>query len=104
MPAVEDVLFSEPWRSGAAEAREERGGSEKLKVFAVPYSEHSSFRELTMFCCGVEVGRIVPTVGVGSRKKRDEMGAWVEKWERWRRTGIFTVGDGGGGGAGKGVW
>jgi DNA cross-link repair 1A protein len=33
-----------------------------IQLFRVPYSEHSSFRELAEFCKNVEVRRIIPTV------------------------------------------
>jgi DNA cross-link repair 1A protein len=77
-----------------------RGSNEKLKMFAVPYSEHSSFRELSMFCCAVEIGKIVPTVNVGSKKSREKMNKWIEKWEQVRRKGGFRLVEEGG----EGVW
>jgi len=58
----------------------------------VPYSEHSSFRELTMFCCALNIKRIVPTVNVGSARSRDKMKAWIEKWDaEKRKNGLFKV-------------
>lgn len=42
--------------------------------WAVPYSEHSSFTELTCFCLSVPgEPRIIPTVNVGSAKSREKM-------------------------------
>lgn len=63
-PAVNTVLFSARWRSEytAEELAPQRGSTRESKCFAVPYSEHSSFRELTMFCCGLNIGKIIPTV------------------------------------------
>ena len=100
-PRVRDVLFAPAWRAafGLADLVPGRGSSRHAACYGVPYSEHSSFRELTMFVCALRIGRVVPTVNVGSRKRRDEMRAWVERWERERRTaGLFRVSDG------KGVW
>lgn len=63
-PAVNTVLLSARWRSEytANELTPQRGSTRESKCFAVPYSEHSSFRELTMFCCGLNIGKIIPTV------------------------------------------
>lgn len=63
-PAVNTVLFSARWRSEytADELAPQRGSTGESKCFAVPYSEHSSFRELTMFCCALNIGKVIPTV------------------------------------------
>jgi DNA cross-link repair 1A protein len=86
-PKVEDVLFSPSWRSvyNIAQMKSMRGSNEKVKMFAVPYSEHSSFRELSIFCCALQIGKVIPTVNVGSKKSRDKMNGWIEKWDQFRR-------------------
>jgi DNA cross-link repair 1A protein len=38
-------------------------------LYGVPYSEHSSFRELRAFVAGLPARRVVPTVGGGARGK-----------------------------------
>ncbi|KAL2119036.1 hypothetical protein VTJ04DRAFT_5996 [Mycothermus thermophilus] len=75
--------------------------------FSVPYSEHSSFRELALFLMALRIERVVPTVNVGSEASRKRMKAWIDRWlaER-RRGGLVRVVDGdgsnSGGGAGTG--
>lgn len=73
-----------------------RGSSSVTACYGVPYSEHSSFRELACFTCGVNVRKVVPTVNVGRENSRKLMGGWLEKWrgvgERRRR----MVAEGGG--------
>ncbi|SLM37695.1 metallo-hydrolase oxidoreductase [Lasallia pustulata] len=96
-PAVQTVLHSESWRSryGMAELVPQRGSTREASCFGVPYSEHSSFRELTMFCCALRIDRIIPTVNVGSAKSREKMRGWCEKWAaEKKKNGLFRVGDG----------
>lgn len=63
-PAVSTVLHSAGWRSEYTfdELVPQRGSTRESKCFGVPYSEHSSFRELSMFCCGLNIGKVIPTV------------------------------------------
>lgn len=63
-PPVPTVLCSTSWRSeyNIDELVPQRGSTRESRCFGVPYSEHSSFRELTMFCCGLNIGKVIPTV------------------------------------------
>ncbi|KAL7274394.1 DNA cross-link repair protein PSO2/SNM1 [Rhizina undulata] len=93
-PAVADVLFSQSWKTpySTRELVPQRGSTRESGLYAVPYSEHSSFRELAMFCCGLNIGQIIPTVNIGSAKSRDAMNSWFLKWEsEKRRSGTFKV-------------
>ncbi|BFZ61939.1 hypothetical protein YB2330_003017 [Saitoella coloradoensis] len=72
-----------------------RGSTPSAICFGVPYSEHSSFRELTCFVSAVRVGRIVPTVNVGTERGRERMRGWVERWEGEKvRSGRLGVREG----------
>ncbi|WEW58661.1 DNA cross-link repair protein PSO2/SNM1 [Emydomyces testavorans] len=96
-PPVSRVLHSETWKARFTieDLVPQRGSNKHSSCFGVPYSEHSSFRELTMFCCALRIGKIIPTVNVGSRKSREKMKAWVEKWEaEKRKSGLFKVEEG----------
>ncbi|KAJ7267384.1 DNA cross-link repair protein pso2/snm1 [Mycena rebaudengoi] len=64
-----------------ANLRPARSTSAALQLFPVPYSEHSSFFELTCFALSLQWGRMIATVNVGSEGSRAKMGAWVKKWE-----------------------
>ncbi|KAF1348522.1 DNA repair metallo-beta-lactamase-domain-containing protein [Delphinella strobiligena] len=96
-PSVQTVLHSKNWHSGFSmkELVPQRGSTSRASCFGVPYSEHSSFRELTMFCCALRIEKIVPTVNVGSAKSRERMKQWIERWgvER-RKNGLFKLGCG----------
>jgi DNA cross-link repair 1A protein len=96
-PSVNAVLHSESWKASFStdDLVPQRGSNSESMCFSVPYSEHSSFRELTMFCCALRISRIIPTVNVGSAKTREKMKRWVEKWEaEKRKSGLFKVEDG----------
>lgn len=74
-PAVSTVLHSSGWRSEYSlnELVPQRGSTRTAKLFGVPYSEHSSFRELSMFCCGLNIGKVIPTVKYVALRP---LGAW----------------------------
>jgi len=93
-PTVSTVLHSEGWKTRYTmrDLAPQRGSTRESNCFGVPYSEHSSFRELTMFCCALRINRIVPTVNVGSARSREKMKAWIEKWDtEKRKNGLFKV-------------
>ncbi|PGH03437.1 hypothetical protein AJ80_08685 [Polytolypa hystricis UAMH7299] len=95
-PPVSSVLNSEAWkpRFSVKDLVPQRGSNKESSCFGVPYSEHSSFRELTMFCCALRISRVIPTVNVGSQKSRERMKVWFEKWEaEKRKAGLFKVDD-----------
>jgi DNA cross-link repair 1A protein len=77
-----------------AELVPQRGSTREASCFGVPYSEHSSFRELTMFVCALRIEKIVPTVNVGSAAGRAKMKAWIDRWlaER-RKNGCVKLGN-----------
>ena len=97
-PSVSAVLHSDNWKSSYSvrDMVPQRGSTKESACFGVPYSEHSSFRELTMFCCGLRIARVIPTVNVGSQQSRDNMKAWFGRWEaEKRKNGLFDLdGDG----------
>ncbi|PVG04912.1 DRMBL-domain-containing protein [Serendipita vermifera] len=58
-----------------------RNSTSTVMLYGVPYSEHSSFFELTCFALSVNYVRMIATVNVGSAKSRTKMNGWFEKWE-----------------------
>ena len=93
-PLVQTVLHSDNWKStySMKELVPQRGSSSRASCFGVPYSEHSSFRELTMFCCALRIEKIIPTVNVGSAKSRERMKAWCERWAAERKkNGLYKL-------------
>ncbi|CZS89410.1 related to PSO2-DNA repair protein [Rhynchosporium agropyri] len=97
-PSISTILHSPSWRSSfsMAELTPQRGSTREASCFGVPYSEHSSFRELTMFVCALRIEKVVPTVNVGSAPGRAKMKAWIERWMAERRkAGVIKLGEGG---------
>jgi DNA cross-link repair 1A protein len=93
-PPVATVLHSAHWQTpfSVRDLTPQRGSTRESACFGVPYSEHSSFRELTMFCCALRIGRVIPTVNVGSAKSRERMKGWFDKWEAGKRkSGLYKV-------------
>ena len=93
-PLVSTVLHSDNWKStySMKELVPQRGSTSRASCFGVPYSEHSSFRELTMFCTALRIEKVIPTVNVGSKKSRERMKGWCERWAAERRkNGLFQL-------------
>ncbi|CEP11716.1 hypothetical protein [Parasitella parasitica] len=61
-----------------------------VKLVGVPYSEHSSFRELASFVASLDVQHIIPTVNVG---QLPAMSAFLDKWQEDKRAKRIQVVD-----------
>lgn len=96
-PSVQTVLNSDNWKSDYSmrELVPQRGSTSRASCFGVPYSEHSSFRELTVFCCALRIEKVIPTVNVGSAKGRERMKGWCERWAQERKkNGVWQLPEG----------
>lgn len=51
----------------------------------VPYSEHSSFRELAFFVVMLPLGMVLPTVGFEGEPERQQLWEWIDAWQYQRR-------------------
>jgi DNA cross-link repair 1A protein len=97
-PSVQTVLHSSSWKTQFTmrDLTPQRGSTSRASCFGVPYSEHSSFRELTMFCCALRIDKIIPTVNVANAKTREKMKAWCDKWAAdKRKNGLFRLSENG---------
>ncbi|KAI1189072.1 DRMBL-domain-containing protein [Nemania serpens] len=83
------ILHGEAWRTrfGARDFLAQRGSTREAMCFGVPYSEHSSFRELALFLMALRIEKVVPTVNVGSDVSRKRMKMWTDRWLTERRKG-----------------
>lgn len=100
------ILHGPSWhtRFGPRDLVPQQGSSREAMCFGVPYSEHSSFRELMLFVMGLRIEKIVPTVNVGSEPSRKRMRGWTDRWLGERRRGgvvrVMREGEGEGDGEG----
>ncbi|KAI9492605.1 DNA repair metallo-beta-lactamase-domain-containing protein [Zychaea mexicana] len=56
-----------------------------IQIYGIPYSEHSSFRELASFVGSLEIRRIIPTVNVGSEDSRRKMNTILDRWQNEKK-------------------
>ena len=59
--------------------------SSTIHIYPVPYSEHSSFYELTCFAMSFNWTKMIATVNVGSETSRRKMFSWISRWEAERK-------------------
>ncbi|KAF4998466.1 hypothetical protein FGRMN_3155 [Fusarium graminum] len=84
---TQQILHDKNWRTrfGYKDFIPQRGSTKEAMCFGVPYSEHSSFRELAMFVMSLRIEKVVPTVNVGSEQSRKRMKGWIDRWLSERR-------------------
>jgi DNA cross-link repair 1A protein len=81
-PAIDTVIARSQAKSfSSANISPMKNSTVQLQLYGVPYSEHSSFFELTCFALSFDWARMIATVNVGSETSRAKMAKWVEKWE-----------------------
>ncbi|KAL7950716.1 DNA repair metallo-beta-lactamase domain-containing protein [Trichoderma barbatum] len=87
--STQQILHGKGWRTrfGAKDLVAQRGSTKEAMCFGVPYSEHSSFRELAMFVMSLRIDKVIPTVNVGSEQSRKRMKGWIDRWMTERRKG-----------------
>lgn len=67
------------------------GGSRKkqdkslYRTYSLPYSEHSSYRELSFFVIFFNINKVTPTVNTGNHYSRIRLASIINIWERIRQ-------------------
>ncbi|KAF7555367.1 hypothetical protein G7Z17_g2192 [Cylindrodendrum hubeiense] len=90
---TDQLLHGKGWRTrfGYKDFVPQRGSTKEAMCFGVPYSEHSSFRELAMFVMSLRIEKVIPTVNVGSEQSRNRMKGWIDRWMAERRRGGLVM-------------
>lgn len=94
LPSIKDIISRSQSRTFTyANLNPMKNSTMTVQVYGVPYSEHSSFFELTCFALSLDWGRMIATVNVGRESSRAKMAKWVERWEveRKRRGKVEVV-------------
>ncbi|KAF3990399.1 hypothetical protein FT663_02140 [Candidozyma haemuli var. vulneris] len=58
--------------------------SSTCKIYTLPYSEHSSFRELSFFVVFFDIGEVIPTVNAENEWTLKRMQRIIRQWEKIR--------------------
>ncbi|KAK0446859.1 DNA cross-link repair protein pso2/snm1 [Armillaria borealis] len=86
MPSVSTIIArSQKNTFTHADLAPARNSTSALQLYMVPYSEHSSFSELTCFAMSFQWTKMIATVNIGSENSRQKMAKWVQKWEAERK-------------------
>ncbi|AOA64345.1 DNA break repair nuclease [Komagataella phaffii CBS 7435] len=76
------------------ESIEKQFNSDKVtQIYQVPYSEHSSFRELSFFSILLDHTRIIPTVNMNNMQSIKNMDSWIFEWQQARAVQLVTIDD-----------
>lgn len=86
-PSYGNILAIEPtgWTFSKVSCLQEirpKYNRDGIKIYGIPYSEHSSYLELQRFVQFVKPGKIIPTVNVGNPASRAKMNQIFEEWRR----------------------
>ncbi|KAG5636232.1 hypothetical protein H0H81_008713 [Sphagnurus paluster] len=81
IPSVSSIITRPHRPFTYTSLRPARNSTSTLQVFPVPYSEHSSFYELTCFALSLDWSKMIATVNIGSEKSRGKMERWFSRWE-----------------------
>ncbi|KAI7880536.1 DRMBL-domain-containing protein [Lichtheimia hyalospora FSU 10163] len=82
-PPLSDLIEQPMNRSIALKPT--RASTDTVKLYHIPYSEHSSFRELAAFICSLEIRRIIPTVNNRDDAVRQLMYAVLDRWQQEKK-------------------
>ncbi|GMM38783.1 DNA cross-link repair protein [Saccharomycopsis crataegensis] len=67
--------------------------SKVLQIYNIPYSEHSSFRELCMFIILLNVQQVIPTVNLHNLESIRRMEQWVSICKKMKEEKHYSIED-----------
>lgn len=78
----EEILSS--FTASRKPTKRQKFADNSCRILSVPYSEHSSFRELAYFIVLLNIREVIPTVNIGNEYSRNRMSSLIKKFERIR--------------------
>lgn len=81
---VDDILPQVPTFKGPSTTKY-RPDTSLYRIYSVPYSEHSSFRELAYFVVFFKIGDVIPTVNIHNPASITKMRNIISCWELARK-------------------
>ena len=86
LPSVSSIISRSSQKEfTSADLQSSGKSSGSILIYPVPYSEHSSFYELTCFAMSFNWMKMIATVNVGSETSRRKMFKWISRWEAERK-------------------
>lgn len=82
-PPLSEIIAQPPNRSIVLKPL--RASTATVKLYPIPYSEHSSFRELAAFIGSLEIRRIIPTVNNRDEAARELMFTILDQWQQEKK-------------------
>lgn len=76
---TDDILKQNPLPNRAVKGRKSNDSS-LYKVYGLPYSEHSSYRELSFFVIFLNIGEVIPTVNTHNEWSVLKMNTIISLW------------------------
>ncbi|ODV62137.1 DNA cross-link repair protein PSO2 [Ascoidea rubescens DSM 1968] len=78
---------------GIEHFRKQFNSNRVIQLYKIPYSEHSSFRELTFFSILLNIRKIIPTVNLHNDQTIREMDQWIKEWKIIHKSFIYSIDD-----------
>ncbi|CUM52015.1 uncharacterized protein AC631_03409 [Debaryomyces fabryi] len=78
---IENILPQSPLLSLISKSKKSSHDESLYRIYTLPYSEHSSFRELSFFAVFLKIKEIIPTVNISNESSITEMARIIRNWE-----------------------
>lgn len=78
---VDDILAQAPLSSIVSRQKKGKPDESLYRIYTLPYSEHSSYRELSFFAIFLKIREIIPTVNISNESSIMRMKDIINFWE-----------------------
>lgn len=85
----QNILPQAPLTSGGSSRKKQ--DKSLYRTYSLPYSEHSSYRELSFFVIFFNINKVTPTVNTGNHFSRVRLASIINTWERIREYKLGNI-------------